>query len=393
MNLFSSRYFQAYGLWHSGEGFQTVLMMWYMTFHARLTAAEIGFYQSLQLLPFLAITAIGGSMTDRLGARLSYAASTLLFALTLAVYGLMEPLFGFSPWMFGAYCLASGIFSAISNPAIDTFIPEATPRPATENALVAATAHNVAKLSGNVGTLLLPVLSAIGGFLLNGVLMGLSVVCLMAHTRGPKTERTAWQAPSPRRLAAHFRAHPESFDIFLGSVMLGSLLIPAFYIFQPLIMRQHFPELGGLFGLIGAAHWVGAITASAIAVRLAPRLSHPGRWALLVWSVGALLFLVAVLAPAFWMFLILMAALGGNSVGKAMLYGHYLSDAPAADRAFLIGIDQTAFWGLATIGTMGLGWLVDQIGLWSALLLDIGLVLAFVALLLARGRLWHLRAR
>lgn len=82
--MLSSRYYQAYGFWHAGEGFQTILMMWYMTFHARLPAADIGFYQSLQLLPFLAITAVGGSVTDRIGARASYAASTLLFALTLA---------------------------------------------------------------------------------------------------------------------------------------------------------------------------------------------------------------------------------------------------------------------------------------------------------------------
>lgn len=391
--MLSSRYFQAYGFWHSGEGFQTILMMWYMTFHARLSPSEIGFYQSLQLLPFLAITAIGGSMTDRLGARLSYAASTLLFALTLAVYGLMEPLIGFSPWAFGAYCLLSGIFSAISNPAIDTFIPEATPRPAAENALIAATAHNVAKLSGNVGTLLLPLLSAVGGFILNGALMGASALCLLAHTRGPKAARAKWQAPSLRRLAAHFRAHPDSFDIFLGSVMLGSFLIPAFYIFHPMIMRQNFPAHAGLFGLTGAVGWVGAIAASALAVRLAPRLTHPGRWAMLVWVAAALLFVASVAAPGFWLFMAFFLLLGGQSVGKAMLYGHYLSDAPPSERAFLIGIDQTAFWGLATLGTMALGWLVGRVGLWNAVLMDMGAVLAFVVLLLARGRLWNLRAR
>lgn len=390
--MLSSRYFQAYGFWHAGEGFQTILMMWYMTFHARLSAAEIGFYQSLQLLPFLAITAFGGSMTDRLGARASYAASTLLFALSLGVYGLMDPLVGFSPWLFGAYCLVSGIFSAISNPAIDTFIPEATPRPATENALVAATAHNVAKLSGNAGTLLLPVLSAVGGFLVNGVLMGLSVLCLMAHTRGPRAERAPWQPPSIRRLTRHFRAYPDSFDILLGSAMLGGFLIPAFYIFHPVIMRQHFPEQAGLFGLTGVAGWVGAIAASALAVRLAARLTHPGRWALYVWAAAAALFVASVAAPSFWVFMAAFMALGGQSVGKAMIYGHYLSDAPPADRAFLIGIDQTAFWGLATIGTMVLGWLVDQVGLWNAVLLDMGAMLACVAVLTMRGRLWHMRA-
>ncbi|WP_284165084.1 MFS transporter [Frigidibacter sp. SD6-1] len=392
--MFSSRYFQAYGFWHAGEGFQTILMMWYMAFHARLTAAEIGFYQSLQLLPFLILTALGGSMTDRLGARLSYSASTGLFALTLGLYGLTEAAVGFSPWAFGAYCLFSGIFSAISNPAIDTFIPEATPRPATENALLAATAHNLAKLSGNLATLFLPVLSALGGFVVNGLLMALSVLRLRAHAEAPTiVARPLWQPPSPRRVAAHFRAFPESFDIFLGSVMLGAFVIPAYYIFQPMIMREHFPDRAALFGVTGAVGWVGAILASGVAVRLAPRIGHPGRWALLVWALAAALFSATVLVGSFWAFLVILFLLGGNSVGKALIYGQYLSDAPAADRAFLIGVDQTAIWGLATLGTAALGWLVEAVGLSAAVLLNSGAVLLFVVYLLLRGRLWTLGRR
>ena len=71
-----SSLFRAYGFWHCGEGFQTILLMWYMTFHAGLSAAEIGLYQSLQLAPFLLFTAPGGSLTDRIGARTSFAAAT-----------------------------------------------------------------------------------------------------------------------------------------------------------------------------------------------------------------------------------------------------------------------------------------------------------------------------
>ena len=37
-----SNFFRAYGFWHVGEGFQTILMMWYMAFHAGLSATEIG---------------------------------------------------------------------------------------------------------------------------------------------------------------------------------------------------------------------------------------------------------------------------------------------------------------------------------------------------------------
>ena len=305
-----SRFFAAYGLWHVGEGFQTILMMWYMTFHAHLSASQIGLYQSLQLFPFLAFTALGGSLVDRIGARQGFAAATGLFALTLGFYGLAEPLIGFDPMVFGGYCLLSGLLSAISNPAIDTFIPEATPRPAIENALFAATTHNIAKLCGNAATLLLPVLSAVGGFAVNGLLMAGSALMLLRLPARPQ---------------------------------------------QP-----------------------------------APRLRHPGRVALLVWAVTALVLTSLLVLPGFGGLLVARFFLGGNSVGKALVYGRYLQEAPKEDRALLIGVDQTAFWGLATLGTAVLGWLVDRYGFATVVLSDAAMILLCVVLLALRGPLWRL---
>lgn len=385
-----SNFFGAFGLWHCGEGFQTILMMWYMAFHAHLSASEIGFFQAMQLTPFLVFTAMGGSLTDRLGARVTFAASTGLFALTLGFYGLAEPAVGFSPWLFGGYCLLSGLLSALSNPAIDTFIPEATPRGPGENALLAATVHNVAKLSGNAATLLLPLLSAMGGFIVNGLLMSASVVFLLRHPAPARAPRKPHAAPARHRIPAHFRKHPASFDIFLGSVMLGLFIIPGFYIFHPMVMRLKFPEQADLFGLTGVVGWIGAILAAGFMVRMGARVSHPGRAALAIWAAAALAFIALVVVSNFAGLLVILFLLGGNSVGKALIYGHFLRDAPEADRGLLIGIDQTAFWGLATLGTMGLGWLVDRVGLDSAILLNSGAILIFVAILAWRGRLWQL---
>lgn len=385
-----SNFFRSYGFWHVGEGFQTILMMWYMAFHTQLSATEIGFYQALQLLPFLAFTALGGSLTDRIGARLTFTTSTGLFALTLAAYGVSEPLMGFQPLAFAAYCLISGLLSALSNPAIDTFIPEATPQGAERNALLAATVHNLAKLSGNAATLLLPVLSAFGGFVVNGALMAVSVVFLLRHPHPARPALPQRRPHALRRIPAHFRNYPESFDIFLASVMLGLFVIPGFYIFHPMVMRLNFPQQAGLFGLTGIVGWIGAILASSLCLRLANRIGRPGRVALAVWAAAALGFMALTVVTNFGVLLILLFFLGGNSLGKALIYGHFLRDAPESDRGLLIGIDQTAIWGLATLGTVVLGALVDKIGFEPALLLNSGAVLIFVAVLALRGRLWRL---
>ncbi|HQU67714.1 MAG TPA: MFS transporter [Albidovulum sp.] len=380
-------FFASYWFWHCGEGFQTILFTWYMVFYARLSATEIGFYQSLQLFPFLFLTAIGGTLTDRIGARTSFAAATGLFALALAGYGINAAGEVFSPWLFGAYCLASGILSAISNPAIDTFIPEASPRPTEDNALIAATVHNIAKLSGNIATLLLPVLSAPGGFAVNGALMAVSAALILWMPRRQPVARPTGRGLPLRRVMAHFRANPVSFDILLGSAMLGLLVIPAFYVFKPLTFRLRFPDEGDLYALTGIVGWIGAILAASLAVRLSPRIARPGRVALGIWGAGALLTLSLLVVPGFAGYIAILFLLGANQVGKALIYGRYLREAPTEDRGTLIGIDQTAFWGLATIGTMWLGWLVDRIGLADAMILNTGAILASVALLALRRRI------
>ncbi len=389
-----NNFFRSYWFWHCGEGFQTVLLMWYMAFHAGLSPAEIGLYQSLQLAPFLVFTALGGSLTDRIGARTSFAAATGAFALLLALYGLADRGFGFSGPLFAAYCLLSGLFSALSNPAIDTFIPEATPRPATDNALLAATAHNIAKLAGNAATLLLPVVGAAGGFVLNGLLMALSVAFLLRHagTAGRAAPPRAPVGGLPRlhalpRLRAHFRAHPASFDILMASAVLGLFVISAFYVYKPLTLREQFPQAGGVMGLMGVLGWAGAILASSVAARMAERIHRPGRLALLVWVIVALAFALLPLATHLAAYAALVVLLGINGLGKALIYGHYLRDAPAEDRALLIGLDQTAYWGLATLGTAGMGVLVGAIGLQAAVLCTTAATLACVAVLALRGHL------
>lgn len=384
-----NNFFRSYWFWHCGEGFQTILMMWYMAFHARLSASEIGLYQALQLAPFLIFAAPGGRLTDRIGPRLSFAAATGMFGLGLGMFGVMDPILGFSPVLFAAYCLLSGLLSAISNPGIDTFIPGATPRPATQNALIAATVHNTAKLSGNAAALILPLVSAVGGFVINGLLMATSVLFLLRHPKPPaQTSRSSGATgPTLPRLRAHFRTYPESFDILLASSALGLILIPGFYIFQPLTLRTWFPEHAGLMGLVGVIGWVAAILGSGLAARFAGRIGRPGRMALIVWAVVGLGFLALTVVPNFAVYLAVLFLLGVNGLGKALIYGSYLRDAPESDRGLLIGIDQTAYWGLATLGTVGLGWLVDQIGLVPAICVNSVGFLLCLSVLLGRRRI------
>ena len=114
--MVKNNFTKAYWFWHWGEGFQTVLFTWYITFEAQLSATEIGFYQALTLSPFLLVAIIGGALTDRFGATIIFVKSTAAFGVVLIAYG-----------------------------AIDTFSPDFSERSVQANGLYAANAHNGAK--------------------------------------------------------------------------------------------------------------------------------------------------------------------------------------------------------------------------------------------------------
>ena len=82
--------------------------------------------------------------------------------------------------------------------------------------LLSATVHNVAKLTGNAMTLLLPVIGAMGGFLMNGLLMAISVTFPLRHQRGvARLPRVTAGDHVLLRLRGYFREHPVSLDILL----------------------------------------------------------------------------------------------------------------------------------------------------------------------------------
>lgn len=393
ISVIKSDFFRAYGFWHWGEGLQTVLFTWYMAFHADLSATEIGFYQALVLSPFLMFTIFGGALTDKVGAGLSYVASTSIFAVILISYGFLDLQFGFVPELFFLYCVGAGTVSAVSNPAIDTFIPGATDQPVQDNSLLAATAHNIAKLTGNVSGLLLPLLSATGGFVMNGLLMAVSVIFLQAHRRnGHGRASRPPNQPGLRhgvfkRIVLHYRSCPENLDILLSSALLGLVIVPAGYILVPLTLRGKFPEYGDMIALIGISSWIGAILTTAIAKRLSPRILRPGAVSLGIWGLYGAGLLILIGVGSFPALCLIIFLFGCVKVGKPLVYGKYLNNSPLSDRGLIVAVDQTAFWGLATLGTAGMGLMVDVLGLNATILLTSGCVLFGVGVLTFRGHL------
>jgi predicted MFS family arabinose efflux permease len=189
------------------------------------------------------------------------------------------------------------------------------------------------------------------------------------------------------RLFAHYRDCPENLDILLGSVLLGLVIVPAGYILWPLILRENFAEYGNWIALMNISSWIGAIAITAFFTRLSDAITRPGLAALCIWGLYGFGILALTLVNSYAMLCVLIMCLGGVKVGKALVYGKYLHNAPNEERGVLIAVDQTAFWGLATLGTFCMGALVDQIGLNESIYVVSGVVLCGVTLLALRGHL------
>jgi hypothetical protein len=125
----------------------------------------------LQRLPVLALAAIDGSQTKRIGARVGHPRSIWPFANSL-----------------GTYCLVASLPCDTPNLVMETPMPDAPPAARQKNALIFGTAQTLAKLSGTAATQVSPVGSEVGG-LVDGLLMAIRIVFSWRQSRPPKTRR------------------------------------------------------------------------------------------------------------------------------------------------------------------------------------------------------------
>jgi|TARA_B100000780_G_scaffold143743_1_gene100572 MFS family permease len=396
--MVKNNFTKAYWFWHWGEGFQTVLFTWYITFEAQLSATEIGFYQALTLSPFLLVAIIGGALTDRFGATIIFVKSTAAFGVVLIAYGVTDANLGFVGMFFFIYCVIVGILSAISNPAIDTFIPDFSERSVQANGLYAANAHNGAKLTGNISALAVPLLHAIGGFVLNAILMLISARFLVLHGREVSKKLTrrlplaANRSASYMPVLAHLRKAPESLDILLSSALLGLFMVPTGYVILPLFLRENFPAFGDFTAALNMSSWIGAIVATAFLHRMSVSITRPGIISVLLWmSFGTLLLLLTV-STSFPMMCGFVLFLGMSKAGKALVYGRMINNCPQTHRGVLVAIDQTAFWGLSTVGTLAVGVIIDLSGLTTAIIITACGFNFGICLLAFRGNLLRIRS-
>ncbi|MCJ8300565.1 MAG: hypothetical protein MJK13_16755, partial [Pseudomonadales bacterium] len=137
--------------------------------------------------------------------------------------------------------------------------------------------------------------------------------------------------------------------------------------------------------------WIGAVVATAMAQRFSRLIARPGKTALWLWMGFSAVLLMLIFVDHFPLLCLIVLILGVYRVGKPLVYGKYMHNCPENDRGILISVDQTAFWGLATVGTFSLGAMVDSFGLNNTIIFNAVALSCGVGILTLRGNLVRMK--
>jgi MFS family permease len=343
-------------------------------------AMAVGITTALQLAPQLLLLPLTGLAADRINTRrLLMITQSTMGVLGLAMAAIM--LTGYAQlWQMYLLALLHGCAAAFDGPARQSFVSELVGRGDVANAVaLSSTAMNIARLGGPAlaGVLI----AAVGGgwvFLGTGIAF-LSVLWCLRLVR-PEDFRPAGPAPQRFELAGglrYLRTRPDLIVIVMMAMVLG--------IFGPSLsmltatMAVHFGYGAELFGLLSTCIAVGAI----LAALLSASVEYPRRNVLIYSSAlfGAGL-LAGGFAPNIWLFGLALVILGGGLqlfLNTAHSFIQLTTAPEVLGRVLAIFIAATL--ALSPVGSIVLGWIADQWGAPTALIVTS--VSVFVSTLIA----------
>jgi MFS family permease len=360
-----------------------------------MNSEQVGFLQTLSRSPFLFFLVFGGIISDKLGVSRTFTIVTTLYALALIGVGITTYFGGGSYAVVIGLSIASGLASAISTPAIDTFIPNSTNNSAEANSVDASLIYNAAKLLGTFSNILVSFAGASAGFLVNSVPYILSVVFLSHHVRvrgnadiRPKEDGAHRKFGSLRNALRHLISNRKCGDIVLSSALQGLFAAPIGFIILPFIIRQNFPDYIDLLVFPYITYWLGAILATSVAKKYLQKIVWLGNFCLALSVCAGLAMMALPFVKTFSLVCLVLFLVGFFvSAAKPLVYGYYLKHAPVSEKALMVSIDQMAFWVVAIVNINVLGYAMAAWGVNNAVVGNSAVFILFVGVLAVRNNI------
>jgi MFS family permease len=366
----------------------------WMTWEVARDPLALGYLGFAQGVPLVLFQLFGGVLADRVD-RLK-----LLLVTQVGIALTMTAAFAFT--VLGTVRLEhllvlaalSGSFRAFDEPSRMALVPQLVPRERLPNAIaLGAIPWQAGRMIGPSITGVL--IAAFGGMVGFALAAGASYVALGLYSR----VRLAGGAPAHdgRHLVAQFAegfsfvAHNFVFASLIALALFNSLFAMSYLTLLPIFADTYFAAGSTGYGVLNAAHGVGALFASLSIATIAHLIHEKGR-SLLAGAVCLGLILVAfAYAPGMWVAVPLLVLVGFSNTFYLMQVSTYLQQhVPDHLRGRVMSL-YSLCWNLLPLGGLVAGALAAMVNARFAVAVGGGVVAANAALLLTSRRLRAIR--
>ena len=386
------------GAWFWSVGLQFVLVPTAVVVVLGGSALDLGAAQLAMFLPNLLLLLLGGVLADKRDGR--------VWLLQWHVMAMLPPLWmAFRLWS-GQFQYSDLILYALAMGAVTAFV-----MPARDAMLTRVAASDLQR--GVLLVLFVQFATQIGGYVLAGALalaapvwslaaaqllcLGAGAAALAAmHPLAPQPSAAPDTAPASQMTAfmegwrAVWRS-PRLYPVMLAMSAVGLFFIGAFLVMLPIMATTKFG--GGQFeiSLTSLCFWGGTIITTVILMLRRP-IARRGRAMCISLSFGTVILAATSFAPNFAS-LCALCILWGMNAGVTMVMSRTVvqTKAPARLRARVLALYSLSFMGGAPAGALGMGLIIEMVGLdWSPFL-PAAAMLVFLAWLMRTSPLWRLR--
>ncbi|HZZ96287.1 MAG TPA: MFS transporter [Jatrophihabitantaceae bacterium] len=363
------RYFAGQAVSLIGTWMQTVAQSW-LVLELTDSGTALGLVVALQTLPVLVLGPYGGVVADRVDKRRLMIALQSMMGLLALVLGLLTVTHVVTLWEVYLLAFLLGLNNCFENPVRQTFVLEMVGPKYLRNAVsLNSTLVNAARA---IGPAFAGIIIAVGGigicFLLNALSFVAVVTSLLrldvaALTPSPPTRRARGQL----REGLRYVRHTPTLAVPLVMMALVGCLAYEFQVVLPVVASGTFHGGAQTYGFMTAAMGAGAVVGGLwVAAR-----GRTGVRALVVSStVFGVLIAVAAAAPALWLELIALAAVGAASVGFLSKGNSTLQlNADPSMRGRVMALWSVAFLGSTPIGGPIAGAIAEYFGGRAALVM------------------------
>jgi MFS family permease len=379
-----------YVLGHRAEYVTFAWMTWEVT-HDPLSLGYLGLAQGAPLVVFHLFGGVLADRTDRLRLLIGTQTLTTLvlataFVLTVLAWVRLEHLL--------VLAALTNTFRAFDEPSRLALIPQLIDRARLPNAIaLGSIPWQAGRMIGpSVAGILIAAFAGAVGF---GMAIGASVLALLLYSR------LQVHGGAPRGDGQHvLRQFADGFGFvgrnfvfasLIGLALFNSVFGLSYIVLLPIFADWYFQAGSSGYGLLNAAHGLGALAGTLTIATIASRIRRPGPTLLVAATVMGLLLMVFSRSPAMWVAMPLLALVGFSNTFYLTQVSTFIQQrVPDQLRGRVLSL-YSLCWNLQPLGGLLSGLLAAAVDARFAILFGGGMVAINALVLLTSRRLRAIR--